>query len=575
MAAVNKTYIYKAYQDSAYVGNLPNVVSEFGYDQEINSAGAAIAIECGINLNDAGAELSKQYLITQGGDYIVTENNERIILAQDYVFTAPIDLNTRIDVWAYYEQQPNGIRVFSGLVESLTADDKNGSIILNVVSFGVQLDNYMITSGDSAFFSQLDATAGYNAQIEASASAKFNNEDLIVQTFSVASNGYISGVGIFVDVSDGGTIAISLKNRAGATPNIDTDTLLATGTVTIPPTFTNQEYVVQFSTPYLASNTANYFLEIRAVTLGRNTAIFINIDNPYAGGSLTAVSLNFAAFGDYDYHYTSLPTSDLTFKLYEPTGSLTAEYTSVGPSTILRDIIDAYTLFGGVVGYSDTSIRDSDTAVNYTFKFNTLMEGIKKCRELAPPNWYYWVDVANSILYFDTLGSEADHILHKGLCLENIVLKYTLEDIKNLGFFSGGDTGGGVNLLRKTEDSVSRGRYGQWLDKINDNRVILNGTADTLNQSNLQEKRDPRWQTTVRVPASKYDIETFYLGQLVAFRNNNNLTDSLLLQIVGIKRRPDIVTLKLDTLPPTTDHRIEDIRRNLEKVITVDNPSTY
>jgi hypothetical protein len=45
-----------------------------------------------------------------------------------------------------------------------------------------------------------------------------------------------------------------------------------------------------------------------------------------------------------------------------------------------------------------------------------------------------------------------------------------------------------------------------------------------------------------------------------------------LLQITSIDRTPDKVSLRLDSLPPTVSHRIEDIKRNLDNLQTINNP---
>lgn len=221
-----------------------------------------------------------------------------------------------------------------------------------------------------------------------------------------------------------------------------------------------------------------------------------------------------------------------------------------------------------------SSVSTTNTVVSYMFKFNKYLEALNKTAELAPANWWWFIDPATDTYYFRPLATTTDHTFVLGKHLNNIVIDYSLEEVTNVSYLSGGDTGGGTNLLEYYSDAESISQYGTWLRTRSDNRVTSTATANILNESFVNQYKDPRFKTTVSIPATVYDLNTIHIGQVVGFRNFNSLIDSLQLQIMQKKYTGDSLELTLAILPPNITKRVEDIKRNLEKQQTENNPTS-
>lgn len=273
-------------------------------------------------------------------------------------------------------------------------------------------------------------------------------------------------------------------------------------------------------------------------------------------------------------------------------------FNSYDPSDIVRAILNQYTELGtdsdelvtesgenlvdesannlvaqiALLMYSDSSVEDTGTTVSYTFQLNTLMEALQKCLELAPGGWYFAFDIGSGELTFATESQTPDHTFTLGKHLSDLQIGYTIEELANTVYYSGGDAGAGVNVLVTDTDTGSVGRYGTWLEKVSDQRVTTTSTADILAQGVLDAKAQPAFRCEATILATNYDIETISAGQMVSFVNSDSITSSLLMQVIQVRREPDKITLSLNSMVPRVSHRIEDIKRNLDVVNALNNP---
>lgn len=220
-------------------------------------------------------------------------------------------------------------------------------------------------------------------------------------------------------------------------------------------------------------------------------------------------------------------------------------------------------------GYANTGIT-----TDYTFKVNTILEGIQKALSLSPQDWYWYVDIATNILVFQQTGTTADHIMILGKHINELNLARTSEGIKNIVYFSGGDDGSGVNVFVKKTNATSLGSGIVGLDRISDSNVTDTTVGGLLAQDDLDRNSLPVWQTTLSVPAGVYDIDSFNLGQIIGFGNFGNWIDALLLQIVAIQYNPDIVTLTLGSQIPRSTQDVQAVQRQLLQLQTIANPAS-
>lgn len=273
-------------------------------------------------------------------------------------------------------------------------------------------------------------------------------------------------------------------------------------------------------------------------------------------------------------------------------------YSSQDPADILKDVLDKY---GGTLTYSYSSIENAGTTVTYTFSYATYLEVINKILELCPSFWYYAIDAENNIYLKPTEFDSVDHELYLGREVASIEATKTIEDLYNAVFFLGGDLGAGIPLYKKYERTSSISEYGRREKKIQDERVVVADTAETIATKFLDEHDHPLSIVTATVldnsvdPDKGYNIESFRVGQMVQIRHpllevKETLYDEayydvdfydyniiysigIPLQIKKIDYNFDHVILHLSSTLEDVVKRIEDIQRNLDVLRSADIPS--
>lgn len=297
-------------------------------------------------------------------------------------------------------------------------------------------------------------------------------------------------------------------------------------------------------------------------------------------------------------------TRDLYFKWYKEKALTFAEYLSLDPSDIIKLLLDKYKTAGGSVSYSNNSIDKTSTEVTYTFNVNTLLEGVAKCVELAPKDWYWYLDYGTNLVHFHKkheTPETPDHIFSLQKDIIDAKFEKRIEDIVNTVYFTGGDTGGGVNLFKKYTIAESVAKYGTKAMKYSDQRVTLTATADTIANSILETKSQPELRVTLEILDSNneqglgYDIESIKVGDSIAVRNitqqvglstwdysrwdssywdyNIFTLSSLNMQVVKTTYKADTMVIEASTMAVDVNKRIEDINRNLEALQNANNPT--
>lgn len=209
-------------------------------------------------------------------------------------------------------------------------------------------------------------------------------------------------------------------------------------------------------------------------------------------------------------------------------------------------------------------------SITYTFKLQTMQQAIQKLLELAPADWYWYVDPATNILYFSEEGTTADFTLIKDRHLSELDIEATKENIKNVAYWTGGDDGTGSknNILVIQKSPLGNNRVG--LGLLSDSNVnSTNGgkiTGSLLAQEYLNENASETYITNVTVLNSTIDTSQIKLGNIIGFAGFGNFVDQLLLPVVGINRTPDYVTLQLGSLPPRPTRAIALIQNQLNNL---------
>lgn len=578
MATLQKQYLYKITRAGSFLGVLQVPVNQFGYSQNINTPGTSMDVSVGINAFTAGN--SVDYLMTEDGDFMMTEDGDFLVTERtpDVVGNsnskALIRKYNDVEVYEFSPNNPNGKIVFKGYISRWKASFGGGDIVnFTILSYGAELNNYLIQgllTLDQSFTSQDTNQIVYDVFGD-----KSSGWNKVGQTFTVGV-GVTSISAILVKLaavtSTPVTVEVKLFNSIA---DYFSGSPLSTASQVISNT-SSADYTFQFPSNIPVNAGQQYFFSVTCTgTASDGAKVYYNAAGGYTGGDMQQSNYGGGSGGgSWGTYYQSYPTpSDLYFKTYYTGGATSSPFNSQDPTTMLTTIIDSYVSQGGTINYSAGTTDATATTRSYTFKINTILEGIQKCLELAPSDWYWYVDPATNILYFKETTTTADHRMILGRHIKQLDVEASVEQLKNVVYFSGGDTGSGQNLFTSKTDSASLAANNIGLQRISDNRVTLQATADAIMQNFLDLNSDEVYNTTIEILETTYDITTFKLGQNVAFGGFGNFVDQLLLQIVGITRTPDSAQLKLGVLPKRATATIEAILAALNDLQTIDNPS--
>lgn len=223
---------------------------------------------------------------------------------------------------------------------------------------------------------------------------------------------------------------------------------------------------------------------------------------------------------------------------------------------------------GGLIYYDKSSIELSQTTVSAPFNVNTLKESGDYVLKLAPADWYYYVDAGTLLYNLKSRPLEPAHIFTLRKDIISLVISKNIENIVNEVLFSGG---GDPALFRQYIDAASRQRWRKGLAKLSDNRVTDSLTAQILMQSETDRNSQPIWVGTLRVLRKEYP-RIPKPGQLSGFSGFGNLIDVLQVQMTTVETTADEFVIQLGTQPPKVNKRIEDIKRNLQRIEVENNP---
>lgn len=570
-ADVPKRYLYKVFSAGAYIGSLPNVISDFAVSEDINTGGSQITIECGISAdtidlpNEVLTDEAGNVLTDEFGNPLTSEGVAPIVSPGEFATNALIKNGNGIQVWEYSYYYPNGKCMFNGQMERWQAEfggsGESDEIRILAYSDGQDLDNYLVRGYPYTYTGDITQTSS-NATVNSSSAGMGAAHDWWGQTFTV-------GVG----VTNLGAINLVLTGAADVTIHIWDSTSLTNllGSVT-QSVYAPGPTEVQFAFPatIVTTPSTQYFYTVE-VPAGQSIDIAVSSTNPYAGGQL--FESNYGGGGGGGYVATT--GYDMWFKTFSGAGSTTATFSSLDPSTEMLPIfMDDYLARGGNIGYNLADITATGLSLDYGTNTNTIYEGIKAVLSMCPDGFYFYVDLGTNTLVLRQASTTADVVLTKGRHLEKVTFIATIENVKNVINFTGGDTGGGVNLYKQYQDATSVGLYGPKLERKTDNRVTVGGTADAIGGSALDEEKDENYQTTVTVLDRTMDTTLLKPGMMVGFNGFGTFVDNVLAQIVRVDYSPHEVQLTLGILPKRLHPEFDKVTRGLIAQQTLANPST-
>jgi hypothetical protein len=589
-----KKYLVKVYNKAgSYLNTWNEVISDITFQNEINTAGGQMTITLARKAGDYG----------EGSD---------------------IDFGYKVVVYVFDKELLDGKILFQGFISGYTPIYKNDTVQVSVLSYGETLNTIFIEDTPA-----VDIT---NTTNDTRRSTYYRNNGLgtvwllVGQSFTPTTNQKLFGC--IARINNTGTASINYYARLyDATKESvfpdkvwvlsdnwfvqgndfpataeDTIPLLSVSIpVNISVNASYTDYQFTFPDEIEISTTKKYYIIFSPVlTFNDNSDVGFRYNSTSSLSNSDYVNTIYSGGSSVIYPIRDI-SRDLYFKTLYKTGATNVPFLSTDPSNIVKTILDSAKLKGSLIDYNNT-VDLTNTTVNYTFNVNTTLEGIKKSTELAPKDWYWFIDYGNNYLHFTKKTDLPTHIFSLEKDILDAKFEKRIEDIVNVVLFTGGDTGSGTNFYKKYSNQNSIDKYGYRAIRYTDQRVTTASTADTIANAILEVRSEPELRVTIEVLDSNneqglgYDIESLQVGDTVAVRNVTqqvglstwdvarwdeaswdysiyNLS-SLNMQIQRIEYNQDRATLYASTLAVDVNKRIEDINRNLEQSIVANNPTT-
>ncbi len=463
--AITKTYQYKIYDTNwNFLGVWDDVVSNFGYSQEINTAGSAINVTLARN-SDTGST-TYDVIANDAGDPLITDDGTTIAAETETLNAigpgTNVDLNLNVKIYEFSSNNLtiSGDLVFTGYISMYTSQyGSTENTVVSIFSYGADLDNYLLMDGLNTRVPYLSMDP---SNILRNSLSKFNTDGGIV-TYSNATLATRTNLVqnpsfevAFSDVTGYGAATVTRDTtefRTGAySAKVTTSGLGLRGlrvtsyiNVTVGNTYTLSAYIKcpAGQMVYLeigGYNASSSYTEGDYFGFTNNSGGWERISMEWQMADPTTTKAKFWIYNEDDAQ--DAPIFYVDDIMFEASDTLQPYFSgatadSTGVDNAWTGTANASTSTQTYT-FSEATIADTGTLVSYTFNANTMLEVIKKCLELAPTDWFFYTDLATNKLYFQPRPSTPKHLFYLGKHILGLSLEKTMEGITNDVLFTGG-----------------------------------------------------------------------------------------------------------------------------------------
>ncbi|NDZ93352.1 hypothetical protein G3I13_02065 [Streptomyces sp. SID6673] len=224
----------------------------------------------------------------------------------------------------------------------------------------------------------------------------------------------------------------------------------------------------------------------------------------------------------------------------------TVGYPNQPLETTLKQVLDTNP---GTMTYDAASIQATGVSVPLKFQLNTKLEAADSIYTQTPDGWYWFGHVGENLIYLKPVSTGYDHTFILGKHIKSLRVRRSIESIKNVVYFVGGEVTEGdpsTTKFKKYVDSASVTNWRQGIERITDRRYTLDTSMANRANKVLSSYAQPIFTSPLVISAARYDIESIKLGQTVGFAGFGNFIDALPpLQIVSYSYAATQVTLEL------------------------------
>lgn len=270
-----------------------------------------------------------------------------------------------------------------------------------------------------------------------------------------------------------------------------------------------------------------------------------------------------------------------------PTDGLTTVVGSLGPAEVadvLEAIVDRFTEENPDINFNynndfgTSSIEVTGNTMEYTFQAMTYADAIKKVKEVAPQNWFWYIDEDETI-YLRETPATATHTFTIGKNISRIEVTKGLDSVKNF-FLLFAST---PNIYKAYSDATSIAQYGRRVQIKTDANIESEDTMNNIGASFLAENKDARVRISMQIVDSNeneygYDIESIIPGDtckiLGVSPGEDLFTDNMIIK--EVEWTPDYVNLVIETRQDFDfDTFILNMKKKTEEQSVVNIPTTY
>jgi hypothetical protein len=450
----DKKYEYKVYSDNRYITSFKNVISDFTYNETINTVGSQLNITLGYSFDDLESTIDSDLLFT-GTDYITTENADNVVTRLSYEYDVPLNLGYEVKVIEFSDLYPNGLTVFNGKIVKWSSELESNTTQVTLFSYGYELSQYIISLSGDLSLEQDSSDSSYELNPTSGKTAG----NAVAQVFSPTVDTTIGSISVAVSVGNESKLSPARLKLYEGTPD-NAGSLLSTVVKADIQGTTEHLEEFSFGSPIDIVSTSDYFFMIEFN--GSDTSsyspvtVYYNSTSVYADGAIW-----FADPYTTLANFSETATADIRFTVNASQGSVLYSFSALDTGEGVRQAMDIYNSQGGSISYTDTTVETTGTNMYYSFNIASTKDIIDKALSVSPATFYYYVDVATNTLYFKDRSVTPDHVLKNKYDVGNLSIEQNIDEMQNTVYFSGGDVAG-ENLLVTGQNTASVNSYGRW-----------------------------------------------------------------------------------------------------------------
>ena len=520
---MKRTYQYMIYENGQFMGEWTDVANDPDELVAVNSFPSEMVVNLNRTPMSRKSELDGWNLVadTTPEEFVIDTGESVIVeVESSQAFGAGTDLNVNhdVDVVEYYGGYenlifddgeewitdelepiateigyPNGRMHFRGWVSKLKKSYRNPrqGTVVTLLSHADEYNHIVFETSDTAV--QYADPNGVFLGIGYYANGTFTTVPVGAgQSFTLGGTTELAGVQIYMKgwntLDDPESwypwVTVRLKSNVPGSGSV-----IATARIQVKPVAS--WHSVAFPGVELAAGT--YGIEVIADGIASGYApppVQVYKGTTYANGAAYTLNETYDPKGGGGTWGVSTG-NDIAFRVMQRGGLTSVLQASQDPTTMAKNIIDYGSARGSRLIYTPTSLIPSNTAVTARFNVNTLKEAMDGVLKYLPTDWFWRFDQAELAIYVQPRPSEVTQVFELGNDIEYLDLEYSLEQLVNEVYFTGGQKQDSTTLFRHYVDQPSQQQWRPGLSKSSDQRVTTDVSADIVVDAAIARGNQP------------------------------------------------------------------------------------